>query len=187
MLIVEGPDGAGKTTLIELLKTELEIPVAPRVVAQDTTALVDMKRWVEDNLAEGEVPVLFDRHRLISETIYGPIKRKHAQAGFLEFDWLSRQMDDLYNGVGPMIIYCLPPFETVKANIENDPDNTAVAHEIEQIYSAYVARASVDAVHANSRVWDYTNPAHRSSADRPYFLPTLRRYIRQIKERNNEA
>lgn len=182
MIVVEGPDGAGKTTLIQKLSEELEIPVAPRVVAQDTTTNIDMKQWVEDNLRGGAQPIIFDRYRLISETIYGPILRSSAQPGFTDYKWMEEVTNSFYDQVSPFIIYCLPPLAEVKANIENDPDNVVVKDKIEQIYSAYAARASLDNTFAQMRVWDYTNPGHTSENGKPYFMPTLRRYVKFLKE-----
>ncbi|MCA1807247.1 MAG: ATP-binding protein [Actinobacteria bacterium] len=53
MIVVEGPDGAGKTTLIRDLSALLNIPVAPRVVSQETKAMVDLRQWTEDNVSRG--------------------------------------------------------------------------------------------------------------------------------------
>ena len=158
MIIVEGPDGAGKTTLIRQLQERYELEVAPRVVSKDTEAMTDLQVWVEDNVQRGFQDLIFDRHRLISEPIYGPILRNKQSPGFTDFPWVSHMLWRFYKS-NPVIIYCLPPLETVKANIANDPDNVVVADKIEAIYAAYAARASIDwgAAHStNLVVWDYT-------------------------------
>lgn len=69
MIIVEGPDGSGKTTLINQLAKEFELEVNPRVVSKETNELTDLKTWVEENIAQGFQYKLFDRYRLISEFI----------------------------------------------------------------------------------------------------------------------
>jgi hypothetical protein len=158
VLVFEGPDGAGKTTLIKAFQEAFDIPVASRVVSKETTALVNLRIWVDANLDAGFQNTIFDRHRLISETIYGPILRSEPQPGFGEIAWLAPRMKRFYE-IEPIIIYCLPSLDQIKANLFGDNDNAAVFAHIEQIYSAYVARASLDYTHARTtvHVWDYQN------------------------------
>lgn len=158
MIVVEGPDGAGKTTLIEKISRELDIPVADRVVGKDTKAMVDLKQWTELNTAQGFRRIIYDRHRLISEPIYGPILRDEPEPGFNELLWLTRVMRRFYS-CKPVLIYCLPPWQTVLSNVlhDRDNDNSAVEARISRIYSAYIARASIDTVHHfNTMIYDYT-------------------------------
>lgn len=157
MLILEGPDGAGKSTLAKDIADCICIPIAPRVVSKETQALTDLKVWVEQDLQQGFRFMLFDRYRLISEPIYGPILRDTQQPGFKDFMWYSEQLANLYH-IFPVIVYCLPPLEMVLQNIENDPDNTAVKEKIENLYTAYVAKAAADSAFGLTDVfiWDYT-------------------------------
>lgn len=157
MIIVEGPDGGGKSTLVKQMQDRYGLRVAPRVVSKETTAMVDLKDWVENNLEEGPQWLLFDRHRLISETIYGPIIRGYAEDGFDSVTGMMLWMKRFYE-LEPLIIYCMPPYRMVSANVRDDPDNTAVAWRIEAIYQAYAARAAMDyALSPGSTViWDYT-------------------------------
>lgn len=159
MIIVEGPDGAGKTTLIEQLQARYGLEVAPRVVTKGAEAMVDLKVWVEENLAQGFQYRIFDRHRLISEFIYGPLLRQQQQPGFTDLTWSWLQLEKLYGEVRPFIIYCLPPLETVAENVYLSGDeNKVVLDHIEAMYTAYVHRASLDLIHNRGRVivWDYT-------------------------------
>lgn len=158
MIIVEGPDGSGKTTLINQLAKEFELEVNPRVVSKETNELTDLKTWVEENIAQGFQYKLFDRYRLISEFIYGPTLRKAQRSGFTDYPWVAWNLERLYFQVQPFIIYCLPSLETIKENLANDPDNTAVVDHTEQIYTAYLERAALDRLITphNVMVWDYT-------------------------------
>ena len=45
MIILEGPDGAGKTLLAQRLSEELHVPVQPKVVQSDMTSEVDLVDW----------------------------------------------------------------------------------------------------------------------------------------------
>ena len=154
MIIVEGPDGAGKTTLLKRLEAHFDLPVAPRVVSKEAEAMVNLQHWVEHNLSLGWQAVLFDRHRLISEPIYGSILRNVFEPGFDDFEWLSAMYMKFYE-LKPIIIYCLPPYHTVRDNVRQDPDNKVVWQTIRKIYSCYVAQAARDAVVADALIYDY--------------------------------
>lgn len=157
MLIVEGPDGAGKTTLIRQLQERYGFEVAPRVVDKDTNAMGDLKSWVEQNLEAGFQDLIFDRHRLISEPIYAPIMGRPAAPGFDDVIWLNRQYQEFW-AINPVVIYCIPPKKAVVDNVWDDPDNRSIRPYIDVIYNAYVARAAQDWVFGRNLVdiWDYT-------------------------------
>lgn len=155
MIIIEGPDGSGKSTLVNKLARELRLPVADKVVASDTTAMTDLVKWTEDNVARGFQPTIFDRHRLISEPIYGPILKPRQDPSFCDLSWLSQQLW-LFYGCKPVIIYCLPDIRTVRANVaREDTDNSVVAGRIAAIYAAYVNRATLDFTRGVGRLYNY--------------------------------
>lgn len=159
MIIFEGPDGAGKTTLIQEVVKEFKLPVAPRVVSKDAEAMVDLKRWTEKNLAEGFQYTIFDRHRLFSEPIYGPILRDDAEPGFNDVEWLHQQFWQLYTSVKPVIVYCLPSLNRVQTNVRDDPDNTVVKRKIRSIHNLYLTKAATDiATYDRAVLYDYTKP-----------------------------
>lgn len=160
MIVVEGCDGSGKTTLLNRLTEYFDYPIAPRVVSKDTEALVNLMLWVQENLAKGWQETFYDRHRLISEPIYGPVLRPKAEPGFSNAKWMYAQFEKFYREVKPVIIYCLPPLEVVKENLEGDDDNKVVVNHTEQIYSAYVAQATRDVMWRPSLHfgYDYTQP-----------------------------
>jgi hypothetical protein len=173
MIIVEGPDGSGKTTLIKnILDAYPDLTVAPRVVSKETNDLVDLQQWVDQNLAEGFQYTLFDRYRLISEFIYGPVLRKEQRAGFTSPAWVHGSLRRFYQ-LKPIIIYCLPPLSVVKMNIAGDETNRAVWDHVEQLYTAYLQRASLDVIHAGAVVYDYTVWSDRDPLG-PLYLPLNR-------------
>ncbi len=166
MIIVEGPDGAGKTTLIQHLAEKFSLPVAPRVVSKDTEAMTDIRTWVNNNLAEGPQATIFDRHRLISEPIYGALLRPEVRDDF-RMPWkLIDYYRKFYNECEPLLIYCLPPYGVVEANVSHDPDNARVREHIKTIYDLYTMRASVDIIHGWGVIHDYTdNPTSTQVAE----------------------
>lgn len=156
MIIAEGPDGAGKTALVQYLSAKYDIPIAEKVVGEDTKPIEkDLKAWTETNLKKGLQWQLFDRHRLISEPIYGPCMGRSAHPGFDDIQWLTARMID-FTRVRPLIIFCLPPFDSVKSNLTDDPRNIVISAFIEPIYASYVATAAGYVARGQAVLHDYT-------------------------------
>lgn len=155
MIVVEGPDGGGKSTLVRALSSKLRIPVANKVVGSDTQPLTDLVAWTEANVARGFQATIFDRHRLISEPIYAPLKASNPSGKFLDLGWMSEMMWAFY-AARPIIIYALPGIETVQANVD-DPttDNEFVREWITHIYAGYVSRSACDLTRKNVRLYNY--------------------------------
>lgn len=153
MIIVEGPDGSGKTTLITRLQDDTGLMVMNRVVGKDTQPLSDLQAWVEDNVKHGPFKALYDRHRLISEPIYGPVLRGGPQPGFNDFAWLER-MQWSFRNQNPLVIFCLPPFEVVLENVNAAADQPfEVRKRTRTIYWLYFNLATQ---WVRAYVWDYT-------------------------------
>lgn len=163
MIIVEGPDGAGKTTLISKLRVLTKLEVSPRVVSKDAESMVDLKRWTEENVRAGFQNLIFDRHRLISEPIYGPVLRKIPEPGFNDLEWFLDQITSFYL-TRPVIIYCLPPFSVVWGNVMKDDDNKifhAEGEKLSLIYRSYVNKAVTDhSLRSRTWIYDYTDPIY---------------------------
>lgn len=161
VIVVEGPDGAGKTTLIKgLLELFPALTLSPRVVSKDAKAMVDLVEWVEVDNHDNPPNRIYDRHRMISEPVYNAVLRDRTQPGFDQPVWFMNQMTKFYNR-NPLLIYCLPPRDMVKNNVFADPDNKVVQTEdgrtIERIYDLYQLRATLDLVHHSyTLVYDYT-------------------------------
>lgn len=157
MLILEGPDGAGKTSLAIRLQRDLKLPISAKVVGSDTVATVDLARWTEENIAKGFQQMIFDRHRLISEPIYGPVLRGHQDPRFLDMGWMS-DMTWRFYAANPVIIYCMPPFDVVLRNVQ-DPsvDNKKVndPQVMEALYAGYISRATQDFSRGVGRLYNY--------------------------------
>lgn len=163
MFIVEGPDGAGKTTLIRRMQEELKFEVRPRACTSDNG--VDprtLREWVEHDLSR---PVhdrgFYDRHPLISEPIYGPIIRGHMADGFSDWVWMARTLAT-FNAREPVIVFCLPPKELVLENVRDTHEATTdhltgVLAHTEAIYEMYCFRAAQQAQHGDVLVWDYSS------------------------------
>jgi hypothetical protein len=142
VIILEGPDGAGKTTLAHRLSEDLGLPIAPKVVGSDTVPLVNIRQWVNDNLQAGFQRTIFDRHRLISEPIYATAMGGDREDHFWDWDWLSAAMR-VFREIGPIVVWCLPlDFHFVNRNVLNDDNNRTVWLHIEKLYRGYMNAAA---------------------------------------------
>ncbi len=135
MIVVEGPDGSGKTTLVQQLAKAFHLPVAPKAVDHDQKALMDLATRAEqiNRLNKAEV---HDRHTLISELIYSPIFRDAPRSRFQDQAWYREELAHLLQVVWGIVI-CLPPLEVVRQNVHDDPLNASVSNSIDQVYWAY--------------------------------------------------
>lgn len=150
-LIVEGPDGAGKTTLIELLEGMLEVERQPRRVGTDGVALVDLGEIVQQDLRDEVLDPtglrLYDRHPLISGPIYDPFihgEFRNHQADPFRMNRLITSLSKFYEQHN-FYIFCLPPLPTVIYNLETNPEDQLACFSrdgfIRLHYWAYVNHA----------------------------------------------
>jgi hypothetical protein len=156
MVIVEGPDGTGKTALLGRLTQDTGLPLAPKLVSSDTEIVggeQSLVRAVELNCVQGLSATLYDRHPLISEMMYGPPLRQGFRPGFDDYRWLRRQEQRLRRH-HPMVIFCLPPLDTVIENVKRENNQPMlVVGKIEEVYWSYFGLA---AAWPDPIIWDYT-------------------------------
>lgn len=128
ILIVEGVDFSGKTTLVNRLQKDLNLftlkSPRPKTPA-DVTHLISKT----ERLGEG-MDLICDRISLISEPIYGPICRPQ------EDSILGTDLGELMlEGLQPIIIWCCPPWDHVRTC--NNDQMAGVKEKLEQLYMAY--------------------------------------------------
>ena len=143
LFIVEGPDGAGKTTLIKQLVDVLSGPT--KVVHHgpylDLTPLQLFKTYYDSfvqDMDSGTTNVILDRS-WISEIFYGnQVRGKSRIAKFIN-TLLNNQVYRLEGS----FIYCMPPIETCVANyasrkeLEYLEDESAL-RAVYGVYNSYI-------------------------------------------------
>lgn len=154
MLVIEGPDGAGKTNLVTRLRAALDLDLVPRAVSSDANYQTPLDDWVDQDLARGWSPRIYDRHQLISHLMYGPTMRRTLFGRFKDPMWFDQAWEQ-FLALKPTIIICLPPLETVKANLEVDEFKVAQT-DIEVFYWNYYAFVTYS--RCVGAIWDYTQP-----------------------------
>lgn len=116
-IIIEGPDGAGKTRLAKELLTYLgsiSAGLGYKHLGQrfDLDAINFFLWHSEEILAAAKEPTLLDRS-FHSERVYGKVMRNgEDRLGDLGFSNLSQ----LAHSCSIPVIYCLPPWEVVREN-----------------------------------------------------------------------
>lgn len=167
MIVVEGPDGAGKTELVKSLHKLTGIAVADKAVSSSMEGIVDIPSYITRALSLRFHPMIYDRFALISGPIYGPLcgmrpPNEIFMDGPIFQDWLES-----FRSLRPRIIYCLPPFEVVKENVYNEgTENSAVWEVWEQAYWAYWVKAHTDAANrVSTMIYDYTKHEAHTAAN----------------------
>jgi len=157
IIILEGPDGAGKSHLAKRLSLHFDMPIAPKSMDGEVKPLVDMKSWIETCISKKFQSVIYDRFALISGPLYAPILKDQYQLNaYQDIPWMFKQHWQFYTQVRPIIVYCLPPLQVVKDNLKKDDSNQVIEQYIEQIYVAYVNRAALDSGYSTSFLFNYT-------------------------------
>jgi hypothetical protein len=178
-IIVDGPDGAGKTDLIRDLSNHLGLPVHPRFVQSRTQPPDDLDQRVMDDLAtpafsDGYHTWIYDRHPLISEPIYGLVVRGELLGRFQYPSWLDRMRATLADRC--IVVWCLPPYAEVVSNVNPERDRADVVPKIYDIYQAY--QRSHKMWTGPFLVHDYTT-APAGSANRGTLISRIRRMAQE--------
>lgn len=157
-IIVEGPDGGGKTGLITRLQERyLALELMPRACTSEDGPIDELAEWVEqDWLKARRGFFIYDRHPLISELVYAPACNRLFSAKFDDPMWLRGQLLTFRTTVNT-VIYCLPSLTTVIENARSnhgDTDHQArLLTNIVGIYQLYYLQAVND--NPRALIWNY--------------------------------
>lgn len=156
MIILEGPDGGGKSTLLEQLREQYpHIPLHERACTSQGGPLPtpELYEWAARDLASWyDAKVHFyDRHPFVSEYIYGPIVR----GGFVDrrFHGTTLRRRLAHHA---LVIVCLPPLETVRASVSDDKDMPGVTTHIDALWHAYASLRATWPASAGLVMYDWT-------------------------------
>lgn len=169
IIVIEGPDGAGKTTLARALCARFNLeyhhegpPPAGRPALEHYGALVENARWrtqfpVEQTIdpaakspSQVKSGVVFDRLAL-GQTVYGPIYRNDISFGADEM----RVMNRLLTAADAFEILCLSSYETCLTNWRANRRYEMITDEamFQAVYEGFAQFAL-----AYDHVVDYTEP-----------------------------
>lgn len=164
MIVVEGPDGSGKTELCNWIAEEfdLEYRRAPTLSSEKGPDDAVPTWWAEQLLGDTSDGGVYDRTFFISEPLYqlatpGRQLLRDRQFMALGLKRLWSQCD--------LLIFCLPGWEVERQNLE-DVNRLALqgvdSLQLEKISWAYAYQYQLFAECYYERVtlWDYTRMTH---------------------------
>lgn len=136
MIIVEGPDGAGKSTLVTKLSEALSLPVGERATT-DRNKLYEVTRQdtytALGQAVTGHTPANIWDRLFFSEMVYAPVVGRDCEFTDEEQVYVKR----LLIAMGSPIILCLPPWSVVKGNVEGTEQMDGVEENLKHIYASY--------------------------------------------------
>jgi hypothetical protein len=143
-VIVEGPDGGGKTSLVRFLHETLGLPMPSRSSTSTGGPIPNLADWIKDQAIwpKGSIPHsrLYDRHPIISEPIYGRLVRPGSQVQApLDDDRYQRDVR-AYLYEHAVVVWALPNLATVHANVLDSRDDQmpGVVANIGRVHQAYM-------------------------------------------------
>jgi len=158
MLIVEGPDGSGKTTLVGRITAHwhgyprsYNIPVVHSVGPATKGPLFD---WAMRTLDEAQDAQILDRFPYFSEPVYGDVLRRDPP--LMTPDQLLILRRRLIS-LDPLVIYCRPPLVTMKEQVKKRPQMKGVLGNYEKIVEAYDWRFASWSIDFHTFHYDSTN------------------------------
>lgn len=142
-IIIEGIDGSGKDTLIDQL-----VPLFPyhKLHPRASTSLggpvPSLDQWTTDDVLSmfRQSPSIYNRHPLISEPIYAPLRQVNPG---LVAPWDDSSWVDTYRRTAALhcvLVICDPAYRTVRENLEaSGPDShmPGVYENQKELYDRY--------------------------------------------------
>ena len=158
MIVVEGPDNSGKSTLISKLTQKLGLTLLDRPHGPPKDASELRKRIKDLEPQYNNKKAIIDRHPIIGESIYGPVLRNHNMlTSIKDYEILRKTFwtSDIF------IIYCRPPMdkimnmETHQVKDYDTPEHLrALKKNVVSIIDAYDLKMWLCQAHK----YDYTKP-----------------------------
>lgn len=136
VIILDGPDGSGKTTLANTLAKDHGFKVVHTGVPDPSLDSQGLFNQYVDSLDEAlhnDQPVVFDRHYL-GECIYGPIMRGKSLLSPMQIKLIER----VCRARDVKVVICCPRWETVYANWQvKKNDYVTKPIQLKDIYDCY--------------------------------------------------
>jgi hypothetical protein len=130
IVVVEGSDGAGKTTLIERAREGQReryfLTVRASRYPPDVKTALQYLNWIKH---QRDLDLILDRIHFISDRVYGPVLRNEDL--FQNFP-LDFGLQD-----AAVIVYCRPPLELIQENVAKNHQMKGVIENIDDLVARY--------------------------------------------------
>jgi hypothetical protein len=175
MIVVEGCDGAGKSTLVRWICNEFGLEEGHRRTSNRDeiyrTTRIDTYAAIYNELMCDFPARVWDRLGAWSDPIYAPLMGRECAFSHRELNAISMMMSAL---ACPLIV-CLPKFAAVEDNVRRTHQIKAASEHIDKIYSAYSDLRGVT-LFFNYERDDFQSVKH-----------TISKYLQRRKEREDIA
>jgi len=165
MIIIEGMDNSGKSTLAATLSASTGTPIehSPSHLVRDGK-FDEWLFWIEWSMLREREHYIFDRHPITSEPVYGPVLRKVDLLSTTHYLVELQRLE-------PLIIFCRPPTENI-FNFQKEEAEGVIEHKVELLhaYDDFMSKLMQARFHVHK--YDYTREEADSS-----ILPKVIRHL----------
>ena len=152
MIILEGPDGSGKSTLGNMLLEDgiiTKLILSPGRTRKNVPLLDQTMRYMK--LYSRDPRTAIDRY-LFSEMVYGPILREKSKFSKTQYMTLFQELMLKKT----TIIFCLPGVDNLKFKEDESP---LVVSKINEVYNSYSAfYTSVRSMYKRIHLYNWKEP-----------------------------
>ena len=145
-IIIEGPDGGGKTKLAELLSEWFGL----EIIRNDMGPEQDLEAWWPDTIQRTMfMPVIHDRF-FYSELVYGPLLRGSVKAP-------AELVKEVQEGLrhNSLLIYARPERATLELGVRVEDQMKGVQEKFTELVEAYDRLMSVEQGYYGRRFYSY--------------------------------
>ena len=155
MIILEGPDGAGKSTLARHIMSQYGLCEFERGT-KDRSKLYTVTRSdtyrALGAAASGAEPVRVADRLYYSDLVYAPATGRPCEFSPIEQGFIER----VINAINCPVIVCMPPIGVARANALKDDQMDGVNDNFGTIYAGYAALLEAERFPEHALVYDYT-------------------------------
>lgn len=130
-IIVEGPDGSGKTTLTKSLMVRYPLLYVKIVPSVGGPPLTLPQLWLAELETKRDGVPIHDRF-FYSELVYGPVIRGYM---IVDIDLRETIQDELRQEA--FLIYCHVPIHTLRQNLDKNLQMDGVKEKLSELVSVY--------------------------------------------------